>query len=222
MNTISRFQTKILNLVALVAMPAALLFASGCHSDSYYTYDCSYYDDCGSYYYCDVDNSCGYYYGGYSDGSGGYYDSSGGSSGGYSDGSSGGTPTNSTFAGTKDVDLQKAGIQQASLNARGQFVANQFAMSVSSATQVVQLLDKVRAMTGSSQMTDADRAAVTQSALGIANVSADQVNDAIAHAAAGDSTAADSLMTQAAQNLGMPSADVLRNKLLPALRIQTQ
>src|SRR5581483_3863758 len=75
----------------------------------------------------------------------------------------GGAPIASDEASTHDTDLQRAQAEQAFLASRAQFISNQFQMSVSSATQLVQLTDKVRMMAAQGQMTAADRAAVAQS-----------------------------------------------------------
>jgi phage-related minor tail protein len=96
-------------------------------------------------------------------------------------------------------------------------------MSVEAATQLAVLGDKVQMMTTQGQdLSDEDRAAVTQSALSIAGITSDDVNQALQHAVAGDNTATDALIEKAAQNLGMPSSESLRNQLLPALGVQLQ
>jgi hypothetical protein len=137
---------------------------------------------------------------------------------GYNDGYTAGYDS-SIGTSTKDTDLQKAGVQTKSLEQRAQFIANQFSMSVGAATQLTQLSDRVKQMAVSGRMTSADRVAVTQSALGIAGLSTDQVNDAITRMNSGDESAASALMQKAAVNLGMPSSAALRDKLLPALGV---
>jgi hypothetical protein len=124
---------------------------------------------------------------------------------------------------TRDTDLQQANLQSASLAQRAQMISNQFQMSVEAATQLAVLGDKVQMMTVQGQdLSDEDRAAVTQSALSIAGITSDDVNQAMQHSIAGDNTATDALIEKAAQNLGMPSSNNLRNQLLPALGIQLQ
>jgi hypothetical protein len=125
-----------------------------------------------------------------------------------------------SFSGstTKDVDLQRANLQSQNLSRHAQAVADQFEMSLGKATQLVQLAQKVQLMTAQNrQMTAADQQAVSNAAFGVAGVTATQVNDAINRAMQGDSMAAEAVLSKAAQNLGMPSASALRDKLLPAL-----
>lgn len=134
---------------------------------------------------------------------------------------SGGESTASSFGGggTKDVDLQRQQLQQGDADARAQALADGFQMSFASAVQLVRLGDAVQQMTATGAMTDADRAAVTQSALSIAGISQDQVDRAVADAQQGDRASSEALLTQAAQNLGMPSSAALRDQLLPALGV---
>ena len=134
-----------------------------------------------------------------------------------------GVVTDSTDSDTRDTDLQQANLQSATLASRAQAIANQFQMSVSAATQLAVLGDKVQAMTAQGQdLTDEDRDAITQSALNIAGLTSDEVNDAFQKSVAGDNSAADALVEKAAQNLGMPSSDNLRGQLLQALGVQLQ
>jgi hypothetical protein len=158
---------------------------------------------------------------GYSDGQTAGYNQgySDGYNDGYSDGYSDGSSGNSVAGGTKDVDLQKADYQSKTQDQRAQYIANQFQMSVSSALQLTQLSDKVVQMTKTNQMTGADRDAVTKSALGIAGISTDEVNDAFQKSMNGDTGAADDLLEKAAKNLGMSSSASLRDQLLPALGV---
>ena len=69
-------------------------------------------------------------------------------------------------------------------------------------------------------MSDADRDALTQAALGVAGIQMGDVNTAIdALGKTGSTTAVDDLMTKAASNLGMPSSAALRDQILPSLGI---
>jgi hypothetical protein len=136
---------------------------------------------------------------------------------------SGGVYSYSVDSDTRDTDLQQANLQNTTLASRAQMISDQFQMSVEAATQLAVLGDKVQMMTVQGKdLSDEDRAAVTQSALSIAGITSDDVNQALQHAVAGDNTATDALIEKAAQNLGMPSSDNLRNQLLPALGIQLQ
>jgi hypothetical protein len=147
------------------------------------------------------------------------FGASGGSSGG-STGSSG-SSGDSIETGTRDTDLQQADLQSATLATRAQTLSAQFQMSLSAATQLAVLGDKVQMMTSQGQaLSDEDRDAITQSALSIAGVSSDEVNQAFQQSATGDNSATDALLEKAAQNLGMSSSDSLRNQLLPALGVQ--
>jgi hypothetical protein len=129
----------------------------------------------------------------------------------------------STGADTRDTDLEQANLQSASLAARAQTLSNQFQMSVQAATQLAVLGDKVQLMTAHGQeMSDEDRAAITQSALNIAGITSDDVNQAFQHSVAGDNTATDALVEKAAKNLGMPSSANLRGQLLGALGVEFQ
>jgi hypothetical protein len=131
--------------------------------------------------------------------------------------------SDSTDSGTRDTDLQQANLQSATLASRAQMLSTQFQMSVSAATQLAVLGDKVQLMTSQGQeLSDADRDAITQSALSIAGVTSDEVNQAFQQSVAGDNSATDALVAKAAQNLGMPSSDNLRGQLLQALGVQLQ
>jgi hypothetical protein len=161
--------------------------------------------------------SDGQYYGqqdGYNDG----YDSGYGN--GYSDGYYDGYNGYSVAGDTKDVDLQKAKIQEQGLAARAEIIANQFQMSVESATQLTQLSQKVQKMALSGHMTAKDREAITKSALAIAGLTTDEVNEALKGALEGDKRATEDLLEKAARNLGMDSSTDLRDKLLPSLGIK--
>jgi len=154
------------------------------------------------------------YNSGYSDGyNSGYSD---GYDAGYSDGSSG----QSVASHTKDVELQRAKLDQKNLEQKAQNVASTFQMSFDSALQLTKIADQVQQLSTSGKMTDNDRIALTDSALKVAGITPDQVNGAIANIIKnGDSSSVDALVEQAAQNLGMPSSAGLRDKLLPQLGI---
>jgi predicted phage tail protein len=122
---------------------------------------------------------------------------------------------------TSDIDNQQAAIAQQNQAARAQSLANEFQMSFESAQQLTELSDQVKTLTARGQMTDEDRAAVMDKTLAIAKLTAAEVNSATAAAIkSGDTSAMDALMVKAAQNLGMPSSQGLRDKLLPALGLQ--
>jgi hypothetical protein len=140
--------------------------------------------------------------------------------GGFYNGSQYVPALNSTSSGTKDVDLQRADVQQATRNAHAQVLVNKFGMSVQSASQIVELVDRVQTMSSAGQgFTSTDIQSISQSVLSIAGLSPDEVNGAIAKSLQGDDSSTDALLNKAAQNLGMPSSAVLRNQLLPALGI---
>jgi hypothetical protein len=122
---------------------------------------------------------------------------------------------------SKDTDLMKSRLQARTVNQRAEFIASQFQMSFEGAKQLTQLSDKVQQMGAQGALTAADRAAITQSALKIAGVGTDEVDHAMSAMIQGDTRAADDLMAKAAKNLGMPSSAGLRDKLLPALGIET-
>ena len=68
-------------------------------------------------------------------------------------------------------------------------------------------------------MTDDDRVALADAALNVAGISNDQVTAAYANYMNGDTTAVETLLTQAATNLGMPSSAGLKDQILPSLGI---
>ena len=123
---------------------------------------------------------------------------------------------------TDDVDLQQAQLQDSDVDSRAKGLAAQYSMSnVGSARELVKLADKVQALTKQGNMSSEDRAAITDAALGIAGISGDDVNAAIAKAIGeGDKNAINNLMAKAAANLGMPDASGLRDQLLPSLGIK--
>jgi hypothetical protein len=141
--------------------------------------------------------------------------------GGWWDSGSGGWITESTYSvsdtSTKDVDLQSAELEQESVNERAQAFASQFDVEMDASVQLTQLSDRVHSLLQQGEMTEADRQAVIQASFDVAGVSTDEVNDAIKSSLNGDNRASEAVMEKAAKNLGMPSADSLRDKLLPAL-----
>jgi hypothetical protein len=137
---------------------------------------------------------------------------------------SGGTDvSDSTPSDTRDTDLQQANLQSATLANRAQTLSTQFQMSIGAATQLAVLGDKVQLMTSQGQeLSDDDRDAITQSALSIAGISSDEVNQAFRQSVSGDNTATDALVEKAAKNLGMTSSENLKGQLLQALGVQLQ
>lgn len=128
--------------------------------------------------------------------------------------------SNSVGGDTKDVNLQRAQLEGVDLDSRATDVANEFNMNLDNAKQFVALADRVQAMTAAGKMTEADRDAVTASALSIAQINKDDVNNAITSMVRdGNQDAINQLMDKAATNLGMPSSASLRDRLLPALGI---
>jgi hypothetical protein len=118
---------------------------------------------------------------------------------------------------TRDTDLQQADIQSADVATRAQFVAQSFQMSNESATQLVVLSDKVQLLTAQGAMTAEDRAAITESTLGVAGLTSADINQAISSVIqTGKTDQIDALMQKAAGNMGI-SSDNLKGKLLPAL-----
>lgn len=146
------------------------------------------------------------------------------SSSGFNSGSSSSTGNGSGFSvggATKDVDLQRADLQQQAIEDRAQGIAQQFSMNIESARQLTQLADRMQQLTaaGKGQISDDDRQMMAEAALGVAGVKADEVTAAYAKLAQGDKAAVEGLLGKAAANLGMPSAAGLREQILPALGI---
>jgi hypothetical protein len=166
--------------------------------------------------------------GGYTGSTGGYTGSTGSTStstGSYSGstGSTGSTGGYSVDGSVKDVDLQRAQQQIADIQSRAQAVASQFQMSVSSAVQLTQLSDRMNTLSSNGlQMTDEDRAALSEAALNVAGISMDDAKNAATNAIKGDKTAVNSLIEKAAANLGMSSSATLRTQILPSLGINLQ
>ena len=128
---------------------------------------------------------------------------------------------NSVGSDTHDTDLQRAEAQQQSLADRAQNISDQFQMTYEKAFELTQLADKVQTMTVQGQMTLADRNAVVNSAMGMAGITAAEVNAAVSSVAQdGNQNAINALMDKAAANLGMSSSAGLRDQILPALGIQ--
>jgi len=109
--------------------------------------------------------------------------------------------------------------KNAALDAKAQVMATQFQMDFEGARQLTQLADKFELLQQSGQLTDADRAALARSALAVAGVEENEVNDAVAKAAQGDKNAVEFVMTKAATNLGMPSTAMLRDQILPSVGV---
>jgi flagellar biosynthesis/type III secretory pathway protein FliH len=181
-------------------------------------YDSAYNSQYNSSYNSEYNSSYGSAYnsaynGSYNSGYNSGYDN------GYSDGYYDGSYGYSVGGVTKDVDLQRAKIQEQKLADQAEALANQFQMSVESATQLTQLSQKVKKMAMTGHMTVKDREAITKSALAVAGITVDEVNEAFAHAMAGDKSATDDLLDKAASNLGMNSSADLRDKLLPSFGV---
>ena len=119
---------------------------------------------------------------------------------------------------TKDTELQQAQVQQTSYLQRAANVSAHYQMSFTSAAQLTALADKINAATAQ-QLTAADLQAVSNAILKIAGLSSDQVTQAVSASAGGSDTLANSLVTQVAQNLGMPSDAMLRDEILPSLGV---
>ena len=112
-------------------------------------------------------------------------------------------------------------MQDQDLSNRAQSVSNQFQMSYDKALALTKLADKVQAMSAQEQMSVDDRDAIVNSAMGIAGISEDEVDAAIAQTVqSNDQKAINDLMEKAATNLGMPSSAGLRDQILPRLGIQ--
>jgi len=120
---------------------------------------------------------------------------------------------------TKDVDLQRAEIQDQNMNNRAQAIADKFSMDFGSAHQLAVLADRVQTLNAQGAVSADDEQGVIQAAMGIAGLSQDEINSAIAQSLQGNESATNSLMEKAAQNLGMSSTATLRDQLLPALGI---
>jgi len=137
--------------------------------------------------------------------------------------SSGGN-TSSLDSQTKDVDLQRADLQSDLQEQRAQTLASHFGMNIDSARQLSLLVDRMNSLTdGSGQISDEDRASLSDAAFSIAHISSDDVNAAIQnYIQNGDKSALDDLMEHAATNLGMPSSAGLRDEILPSLGINIQ
>jgi hypothetical protein len=121
---------------------------------------------------------------------------------------------------TKDVDLQRANLQDQKLDTAAHALVDQYQMSFENARQLAQLSDKLQTLTASGQITDEAREDLANSALGVAGISSDDVNNAAADMIQnGNQQAIQVLMDKAATNLGMPSSAGLRDQLLPSLGI---
>jgi hypothetical protein len=125
----------------------------------------------------------------------------------------------STGAQTKDVDLQRAQVQNTNLLQRAALLSSGLQMSLSSAVQLTQLADKIQRLQSSgTQLTSDDRSAIAQSLLGIAGITQDEINGAIQNGLQGDNSAAAALVDKVSQNVGVPST-TLRDQILPGLGV---
>jgi len=129
------------------------------------------------------------------------------------------TPVDSIGGTTKDVDLQRAQLADADLDQRAQILVNQYQMNLGSARQLAQLSNQMNHLIALGQLTSDDQMALAKSALGVAGISMDQVNEAVSKLQNGDSSGVDELITKGASNLGLPSEAMLRDQILPSLGI---
>ncbi len=113
-------------------------------------------------------------------------------------------------------------LSQAQLSNKATAVAAQFQMSYDAAYKLTQLANQVTMMETTGSLTDADKEAVMESAFGVAGVTSDEVNSAMAKSAQGDNTEVEAVMGKAAMNLGMPSGATFRDKVLPLFADQGQ
>ena len=128
--------------------------------------------------------------------------------------------SNDTGDATKDVDLQAAEIQDASLRTRATDLQEHYQMSFQAAVQVTELSDKVRALQANGRaLTPEDENAVFGAAFAIAGVQPAEVANAVAKSLDGDNSAEDALLTKAAANMHMSQA-VLRDQLLPLVGVR--
>lgn len=128
----------------------------------------------------------------------------------------------SSSAGTrsKDVDFQRAELQQQDRDSRAQALAVHYQMDVDSARQLTLLADRMRMLVARGQLTREDRSALATSALGVVGISrADVQAAAVNDIQNGDRAGINRLIEQAANKLGMPSSTALRNEILPSLGI---
>lgn len=131
------------------------------------------------------------------------------------------SPGFSVAGTTKDVDLQRADLQQQDVENRAQNVASAFSMDLSAARQLTVLSDRMQQLTAAAngQIAPADFQAVSDAALAVAGIRHEEVAAAYADFARGNRGAVNGLLTKAARNLGMPSSAGLRDQILPALGI---
>jgi hypothetical protein len=125
-------------------------------------------------------------------------------------------------SGTKDVDLQRAQLQQQEIEDRAQTMAAQFGMNLDAARSLTVISDRmVQLASQNGGMSDEERSELAGAALSVAGIPADDVNSAVAATIqTGDRTAINALMVRAATNLGMSDAETLRTEILPSLGIQ--
>jgi hypothetical protein len=156
-------------------------------------------------------------------GSSGSDGSTTGSSGSGSSGSSGSDGTDGVDSTSKDVNLQQANVLQQSVDTRAQALVSQFSMTFEAAQALTQLSDRMQTLNSSGQITDDDRMAIADAALGVAGIKTQDVNNALAvKIKTGDSTQLNALIDQGAANLGMPDSSALRNQILPSLGLPVQ
>lgn len=154
-----------------------------------------------------------------SSGSGGWTGSGGSSgSGGDTSGCDASGCNSFGTGGSKNTALRAGQLNQAQIAAKAAAVSAQFDMSLDSATRLTQLANQVVAMKQQGQMTQADKDAVIQNTFGIAGVTSDEVNNAVAKSQAGDDSALNDVMDKAAVGLGMPSGATMRDKILPLFK----
>lgn len=129
-------------------------------------------------------------------------------------------PSQSIGNQTKDVDLQRAAVQQAALDNNAAAVATQYGMNFESARQLVQLSSRMSELANAGTLTDEDRSALAQSALAVGHITNEEAANATAiYMKTGDHRAIDGLMDRAAKAVGMPSSASLRDQILPSLGI---
>ena len=108
--------------------------------------------------------------------------------------------TASLNAQSKDVDLQRAQLQQAQIEDRAQTLASEFGMNVEAARSLTLISDKMSQLDSQGNgITDEDRGALAGAALEVAGIQAEETNTAIASMIqTGDRGAVDALVARAA------------------------
>ena len=119
---------------------------------------------------------------------------------------------------SKDVDLQRAKLQEIDLKNRAEIVAGQFQMSLEGALQLTQLADTMQLLSAQNKFTGEDQIAISQAALSVAGISQEEFRTAMADFFQRQNKRAfDPLIEKGAKNLGMPSSVSLRDQILPSL-----